>query len=260
MTSHPQDDATAEAAEWYARLHVEEATADDRLAFARWEAANPQNARAWKAVSRMSTALKRDTADRDDPALQALRTAVGRRTSTHRTRLGAVALAVGAIVVAAVGATAVGLVRNDTGAVATSQSHVSGAVGQRGVRLADGTIMTLDARSAVRATTSGGARSVMLDQGRAFFAVARDSDRPFVVTAAGNRVTALGTRFAVRITPHRFTVDLVEGRLQVEMPAIKRTTILTAGNQLTVKDGSVRIKTTGAFSAAGWRDGPLTGD
>ena len=259
-SSQVETDATAEAAEWYARLHVEDATADDRLAFARWEAASPHNARAWKAVVGASAGLDQEAVDRDDPVSRALQTAVRRRTSTYHARMGVVAAAIAVIVVAAVGATAVSLVRDGPAISAADQRRVTGPVGLRGVQLADGTVMTLDARSVALTPTPGTTRSATLEQGRAFFAVARDTNRPFVVTADGNRMTSLGTRFAVQVVPRRFTVDLVEGTLRVETPAIRRTTVLTAGNRLTVEDGALRIEANRAVKAAGWRDGPLTGE
>lgn len=259
-SSQVEADATVRAAEWYARLHVEDPTADDRLAFARWEAASPHNARAWKAVVRASSALDREAADRDDPVSRALHMAVRRRMSTHYPQMGVVAAAIGVIVVAALGTTAVRFVRDGAGISATPHRQVTGPDGLRGVHLADGTVMTLDARSTVLTSTSGSARSVTLEQGRAFFAVAGSINRPFVVTADGNRITSLGTRFAIRVVPRHFTVDLIEGSLRVEMPAIRRTTVLAAGNHLTVVDGVLRIDATGAFKAAGWRDGPLKGE
>ncbi len=255
-------DATIAAAEWYACLHAEEVTPDDRLAFARWEAADPANAQAWKIISRVSTELDRETADREDPAFQALRAAVRRRMATCHPRFRIVAAGVTAIAIIAAGATAVGLAANARGqsAVVDGVDHVTAAVGRRDIRLPDGTMVTLDARSAIRVAASGPTRSVVLTHGRAFFTVVHRPERPFVVLAGGNRVTALGTRFAVRITPRRFAVDLMEGRVRVAMPAIRRTTILTAGNRLTVRDGSLRIDTTGATRAVAWRQGPLTGD
>ncbi|WP_327196304.1 FecR/PupR family sigma factor regulator [Sphingomonas sp. Leaf17] len=109
MTPAADDTAvTMAAADWYARLHVEDVTPEDRLAFARWEAADPRHARAWKTISRASTGLERDCGDRDDPAVQAVRAAVRRRLATDRPRFAVVAAA--AAVAMAVAAAAVGLI------------------------------------------------------------------------------------------------------------------------------------------------------
>lgn len=65
--------------------------------------------------------------------------------------------------------------------------------------LPDGSELTLDAESAVDVRLLATRREVTLLRGGAFFAVARDVTRPFVVRAGGARVTVLGTRFAVEM-------------------------------------------------------------
>lgn len=249
--------AIAEAADWYARLHVEDVTAEDRLAFARWEAADPNHALAWKGVSRASEALDQHDAPRDDPALVALRAATRRRLSTRPLRS---ATLVGAIALA-IGAGAIGLMRRDPAtavAPVSAMVYATDAVGRRDIRLADGTWMTLDARSRVRVMRSATNRLATLDHGRAFFAVARGGMRPFVVLAGGNRVVTRRGRFGVHLTSAGVAVDLVAGQAVVETLAIARTTTLVAGNRLLVRDGSQRIDATGADRATDWRTGPLT--
>jgi transmembrane sensor len=89
-------------------------------------------------------------------------------------------------------------------------------VGQRAtVNLADGSVVTLDTDTVLRTRESGRRRLVYLERGRAFFRVAKDSSRPFVVTAAGKTVTAVGTTFEVRLDPGALQVTLVEGRVRV---------------------------------------------
>lgn len=106
------------------------------------------------------------------------------------------------------------------------------------VRLADGTIMTLDSASTARVAIGAGRREVQLAQGRAFFDVAHDATRPFAVRAAGQEVVALGTRFDVRIRPDQMQVVLVEGRVSVRpLQAAGEAIILRPGQQLLVRDG-----------------------
>ena len=59
----------------------------------------------------------------------------------------------------------------------------------------------------------------IFDRGQALFHVAKDSHRRFVVYAAGNSVTATGTKFDVRVDPDRFNVILLEGRVHVQTAA-----------------------------------------
>lgn len=74
----------------------------------------------------------------------------------------------------------------------------TGAGEQRDVVLEDGSRIRLNTASAVEITYSQGRRIVRLLEGEAMFEVMPDDNRPFVVEAAGGRVTALGTVFVVR--------------------------------------------------------------
>jgi transmembrane sensor len=68
----------------------------------------------------------------------------------------------------------------------------------RDVRLEDGSLITLSSASVIRVRFARRERHIELDQGEAFFDVAKDRNRPFVIVAGERRVRAIGTRFAVR--------------------------------------------------------------
>jgi transmembrane sensor len=86
---------------------------------------------------------------------------------------------------------------------------------QRLVRLADGSSVRLDTDSRIDVAFSPGARNVRLEQGQAFFDVAHDAGRPFLVAAGPVTVRAVGTRFDVRAYGPQATVTLVEGVVEV---------------------------------------------
>lgn len=67
------------------------------------------------------------------------------------------------------------------------------------VPLADGSVLTLDTNTRVRARMRPDRRELQLLSGTALFDVASDPDRPFTVDADGTRVTAIGTRFSVSL-------------------------------------------------------------
>jgi len=78
--------------------------------------------------------------------------------------------------------------------------EVATAAGQRAqVQFGDGSTATLGMKSRFRFASDFGARSrdVYLE-GEAYFTVAHDSTRPFVVHAAGTKTVDLGTEFVVR--------------------------------------------------------------
>ncbi len=64
--------------------------------------------------------------------------------------------------------------------------------------LADGSAVTLNTDTTIRASFDGRMRRVDLLRGEALFDVAKDPARPFVVVAGDVRVRAVGTSFTVR--------------------------------------------------------------
>jgi RNA polymerase sigma factor (sigma-70 family) len=81
--------------------------------------------------------------------------------------------------------------------------------------LPDGSELTLNADSIVDVRLLATRREVTLLRGGAFFAVARDATRPFVVLAGDARVTVLGTRFAVEMDARGTSVAVASGRVSV---------------------------------------------
>jgi len=84
----------------------------------------------------------------------------------------------------------------------------------RTVALADGSRLTLNTATRLRAAPDG-QRKVWLDRGEAYFDIAPDPARPFVVDAGASRVTVLGTRFTVRRDGESVSVLVEQGRVRV---------------------------------------------
>lgn len=94
------------------------------------------------------------------------------------------------------------------------------------VRLADGSTVQLNATAAMAFDVDGARRVVRLLRGEAYFQVAKDPERPFVVEAMGVGTTALGTAFNVRlagttadvvVTEHRVRIAALSGAAGVEV-------------------------------------------
>jgi transmembrane sensor len=92
---------------------------------------------------------------------------------------------------------------------------VAGQGSPREFALADGSKVTLDAASRLAVTMDAGERHLRLEGGQAYFVVAHDAARPFVVEAGGRAVVALGTEFGVRQEQGVVTVALTQGRVRV---------------------------------------------
>src|SRR5262249_6139101 len=69
---------------------------------------------------------------------------------------------------------------------------------RRSITLADGSRVDLDADSALSVAFSDAQRRITLERGRAFFQVAKDPARPFIVAAGAGEIRALGTAFDVK--------------------------------------------------------------
>lgn len=68
----------------------------------------------------------------------------------------------------------------------------------RRVPLADGSLVAINTRTALEVAMKPKSRRVVLKEGEAWFQVAKDPSRPFVVAAGPVRVRAVGTAFSVR--------------------------------------------------------------
>lgn len=82
--------------------------------------------------------------------------------------------------------------------------------------LEDGSTVELNRGAVIRTNLSAAVRRVELEQGEAFFNVAKDPSRPFIVAAHGVEVRAVGTAFNVRLNGSSLEVLVTEGRVQVD--------------------------------------------
>ena len=138
----------------------------------------------------------------------------------------------------------------------------------RDITLRDGSIVSVGARSVLWATLSREAREITLERGEAFFHVAKDPGRPFVVRIGNTRVAAVGTAFNVRRAGKRIVVAVAEGVVRVDAqsasqshraPTMSRTARLSVGEQLSInsRDGSASLQLVAPGGIAAWREGLL---
>jgi transmembrane sensor len=134
------------------------------------------------------------------------------------------------------------------------------------VPVADGSHVTLNTNSAIRVALSNTERHVQLDQGEAYFEVARDPARPFVVSAGNKRVVAVGTAFSVRRLGNDVRVSVTEGKVRIEeQPLLTGTpqsmSLLAAGNVANTEHGSILVQRESPAEveeSLSWRSGYLT--
>src|SRR5205807_1325966 len=89
---------------------------------------------------------------------------------------------------------------------------------QRSVVLKDGSMIQLNSRSRVEVRYTDHDRKIALKEGQALFTVARDTQRPFLVSAGDTAVRAVGTQFDVNRLETEIVVTVLEGKVAVESP------------------------------------------
>ncbi|HEY4125978.1 MAG TPA: FecR domain-containing protein [Rhizomicrobium sp.] len=137
--------------------------------------------------------------------------------------------------------------------------------GSETITLADGTLIQLNTDTALRTRFDEHHREVVLDRGEAFFQVTHDAKRPFVVMAAGHRVTDLGTKFSVRNGDNRVEVSLIEGRAQFESTTSNKaqSAVLKPGDVVVATEHSMHLTRASQENLSkqlGWRRGVLIFD
>jgi len=81
--------------------------------------------------------------------------------------------------------------------------------------LPDGSVVELRRGAEIAVDFSGPLRRVALRRGEALFQVAKNKERPFVVSAGGIEVRAVGTAFVVQLEEREMDVVVTEGRVRV---------------------------------------------
>ncbi len=114
--------------------------------------------------------------------------------------------------------------------------------------LEDGSSVDLNHGAQIAVAYTAEERSVRLLRGEATFTVAKNAQRPFVVSAEGVRVRAVGTAFNVDLRSAEVHVLVTEGRVQVSPPPRSNSPgapldpqVVTAGERTTVSLASPQM-------------------
>lgn len=143
---------------------------------------------------------------------------------------------------------------------------------QKEVALEDGSLVRLNTGSSIEVDYSASERAVRLLEGEAWFDVAHNARRPFVVYAGDGAVRAVGTSFAVRkrgevvdvtVTAGRVVLSTIKRETNEEAPSPYPLATLEAGHQASFDDRmeSVdRLEPTEIERKLSWRSGFLKFD
>ncbi len=248
-----------EASEWFVTFRDGQASDQEREEFAAWLRASPEHVRAYLEISAIWAGVRAIDPQKPEFDVDALiaraaggdnvvafgerasqsiavppSTSAGQQSRKGRDfmRPNALFAAGMALILIAGGAIWWQLVR---GTYSTDIGE------QRSLQLADGSVAELNSRSTVRVRFTDAERAVELLEGQALFRVARDVERPFVVTSDTARVRAVGTAFDVYQRASGTRVTVLEGKVEI------RTN--TAESAETRKDGDEGATRTPASTA-----------
>ena len=153
---------------------------------------------------------------------------------------------------------------------------------RRNVRLEDGSLVEIAGDSLLEVRMYPQKRDIVLLRGEAYFNVAHDPLRPFVVRTGSLNVRAVGTRFDVRTSDTRVVVAVEEGVVEVEPPQdavatvgaifsklrrvnrnlpaltpLQPTSIRSGQEMAVVPDQELQILPIEPTAVASWREGRL---
>ena len=135
----------------------------------------------------------------------------------------------------------------------------------RRVPMADGSVAAINTDSQLEIAMQPRLRAVKLERGEAWFAVAKDPGRPFVVESGPVRVRAVGTAFSVRKREAGSDVLVTEGVVEVWTQDGKTPPRRVAGGERVFADNEAGILTPPKADAdltrqLAWRDGQIVLD
>lgn len=250
----PTDDAQAQRKrrEKAIDLHLRTQDPDQAAAAHRtleaWVARSPRNAEAYEEVRALMGEAR--SAILSDPKLTALKP---KKRSSARTKTAALAMLIG---------TATMAFYTLDGPIRMQADMMSGTGEMPTVTLADGSVMQLNANSAVSFEFGEHERIVHLLRGEAYFEVAKDAKRPFTVETINTRARALGTAFNVRLAS--------DTQVIVTEHAVEVASLMSEASKVRVNAGEEvaccangragKVRAVDPTVALAWRRGQLVVD
>ncbi len=241
--------AVNEAAQWYARLQAGQGSDALQCQWAQWLAADPEHGLAWEKVQQVCQQFARV------PSKVAGNT-LTRSMQQARARRG-VLRGLAILVTAGAG----GAVAYRMQPLAGWGSDFATATGERrDVTLADLSMLSLNTRTRVDVAFSDTQRLVRLQAGEILVTTHPDTQavaRPFIVETRHGSITALGTRFNVRVEDNETRVTVLEKAVEVRAMQGGDSVRLEAGQQLAFSSTRLGMPVMADSSVAAWQGGRL---
>lgn len=153
--------------------------------------------------------------------------------------------------------------RREPAQIVNLETHIGE---RRTARLPDGSTIDLNTNTKLRLAFEGERRSAWVSGGEAYFQIAHDPARPFVIHAGGHDVTVLGTKFSVRRERDLLRVAVVQGAVQLKgvgRGAALGSTVLPSGSTAVANSVATIVRREPLDKldqGLRWRDGVLVLD
>jgi len=142
-----------------------------------------------------------------------------------------------------------------------AQHFETGRGQQREIRLADGSMLRLNGATRIDVRLAADRRDVRLVAGEAFFDVAHDPARPFIVHAGASEARVLGTAFDVNLMHDQVGLSVYRGAVRFGMDRHGEDgVVVKAGFRSRFRAGAARPPVPFAPEAQDWRNGWLDTD
>jgi len=262
------DRADAMARNWFALLTSEESTDADIAAFEEWCDADPTHEDAYGKISQIGNELSLLAhTQQGENLLEFAEESLNEQSLVSKIVAyvkGLTGLPYGAPISAAVGVILLAIyIQVPAPSVNIHQTQVSEI---QDIILADGSIITLGAQSLVEVAYTESIRTVNLRKGQAFFDVAKNPERPFIIKLDDAEISVLGTKFDVHLDQAYTTVAVMEGRVRITPTQTAllqpkkgvEAAILHAGQEVSVSDVGFANEIRNTQTKPGeWREGRM---
>ncbi|MFB9949249.1 FecR domain-containing protein [Rhizobium puerariae] len=241
-----------EATDWLIRIRENPDDPQVRSGFEEWVLRSPDHRREWQETCRMWQAAGEAGRPRARVAAP--------KTRRRASRGGIAPRAIGAAVAAGISLCLAALA-GPAILLGLQADYQTSTAESRNVTLEDGSTVLLAPDSAISVAFSASGRQVALLEGEAYFDVARDVSRPFVVDGGGLKVEVLGTAFDVRIGGDTTEVALARGIVKASASVAGKVAerALAPGDvvMLDRATGELTRSNIAVADIGAWRDGRL---
>jgi transmembrane sensor len=213
---------------WQARLSSDLCPEADRIEFQQWLQQSPAHQKAWQDINQFWSSL--DTINLDDLVEQKTH---NRQFIKFKSRPVKTALALAASLLLALG-----LFLPKINYYLADYNVAAGQ--QKQITLSDGSSILLNTNSAFSVSFNQQQRLITLHQGEAFFQVATDKTRPFIVQTSAGQVRALGTAFDVKQQDQQTQIIVFEHAVSITTTQGLRLEKLQTAEQLKFSADSVQ--------------------